>query len=265
VGTFSIGEVAERTGFTASALRYYEGIGLVRPSSRTAAGHRVYDDDAVARLSFIARAKGLGCTLDEVADLVELWDGEACAPVQRRLHDLVTGKVEATRRRISELTALEQQLRTAAGRLGTTPSDGPCAEGCACVAPEVPADDRATPTTTATATITAISSAWSAAGGPPIACTLNADAVPGRVERWHRVVGHAVHRTTTDAGALRLTFAADVPLGELAELVELVAAEQACCAFLAFAVTVDDRGIALEVAAPDGAEAVVAALFGDAR
>jgi hypothetical protein len=52
-----------------------------------------------------------------------------------------------------------------------------------------------------------------------------------------------------------------VPLDEVARL---VAAEQACCAFFAFAITVDDRGPALEVQAPDDATEIVTALFGAA-
>ena len=79
--TYTIGEVAERSGFSASALRYYEGIGLVEPSTRTGGGCRVYDDGALARLAFISRAKQLGSSLEEITDLVEIWDGERCGPV----------------------------------------------------------------------------------------------------------------------------------------------------------------------------------------
>jgi DNA-binding transcriptional MerR regulator len=134
VSTYAIGELAERSGFSASALRYYEDIGLVVPASRTASGYRVYDDGAVTRLTFIARAKQLGCTLEEIADLMDVWDGEECQPVQRRLHDLVTGKLDETQRRIDELTALADQLRDAAARLGGPAPDGPCSDDCACSA-----------------------------------------------------------------------------------------------------------------------------------
>ena len=132
--TFTIGEVAERSGFPATTLRYYEGIGLVTPSARTGAGYRVYDDRAVDRLAFIARAKRLGCTLEEIVDLVGLWDGTGrCDPVQRRLHELVTAKLADTRRQITELTALTSQLEVAASALAV-PSDGDACDGsCACM------------------------------------------------------------------------------------------------------------------------------------
>jgi MerR family copper efflux transcriptional regulator len=137
--TYTIGQVAERSGFTASALRYYEGIGLVEPSTRTGAGYRVYDDGSLARLAFIARAKQLGCSLEEITDLVDIWDGERCGPVQRRFHDLVTDKLADTERQIAELTVLRNELQYAAGQLDAPPVDGPCSAECACLALEATA------------------------------------------------------------------------------------------------------------------------------
>jgi DNA-binding transcriptional MerR regulator len=134
VGTYTIGQVAERSGFSSSALRYYEDIGLLSPSDRAANGYRVYDDDALARLAFVARAKGLGCSLDEITDLLAIWDGDRCGPVQRRFHDLVTVKIADAERQIAALTALVDQLRDAAARLTGPATDGPCGEGCACMA-----------------------------------------------------------------------------------------------------------------------------------
>jgi DNA-binding transcriptional MerR regulator len=134
VTTYTIGEVADRTGFTASALRYYEGIGLVVPATRTDAGYRLYDDMTLSRLAFIGRAKQLGCSLEEITDLVGIWDGERCGPVQKRFHDLVTTKLADAERQIAELTALTAQLRHAAAQLAGPAVDGPCSEDCACVA-----------------------------------------------------------------------------------------------------------------------------------
>jgi MerR family transcriptional regulator, copper efflux regulator len=132
VSTYTIGEIARRSGFSASALRYYEGIGLVEPPTRTAAGYRLYDDHTLARLAFIARAKQLGCSLEEITDLVGIWDGERCGPVQKRFHDLVTTRLADAERQIAELIALAEQLRLAAAHLAGPAVDGPCDEGCAC-------------------------------------------------------------------------------------------------------------------------------------
>jgi DNA-binding transcriptional MerR regulator len=247
VSYYTIGEVADRTGFSASALRYYEGIGLVAPAARTGAGYRVYDDRTLARLAFIARAKQLGCSLDEIADLVGIWDGERCAPVQRRFHDLVTDKLGDAQRQIGELTELTAQLRTAAAQLAGLASDGPCGPDCACL--------------TDTAATTSVNAALEAKPEEPaIACTLDAGAMADRLADWRRLLDRASSQTTTTDGALRVEFDDDLRVGDLAEL---VAAEQHCCAFFSFAITVDQRGIGLEARAPGGTEEIVASLFGE--
>ena len=104
------------------------------PTTRTEAGYRVYDGQVLGRLAFIARAKQLGCSLDEITDLVDVWDGERCGPVQRQFHELVTDKLHATQTRIAELTAFASQLQTAAAQLNEPALDGPCGDGCACLA-----------------------------------------------------------------------------------------------------------------------------------
>lgn len=238
MSTYTIGQVAERTGFAASALRYYEGIGLVTPAARTDRGYRIYDDHTVERLSFIDRAKQLGCSLEEITELVALWDGDRCGPVQRRLHDLVTAKIADAEAQVRELTALRAQLQAAAGQLAGPATDGPCDEGCACLMSPCPTTDDL-----------------------PIACTLDPDAIGDRLADWKVALRHATSRSVAADGTLRLKFSAEV---RLAELAELIAAEQGCCAFFSFALTVDRRGIGLEVAAPEGAEAMLSALFGDA-
>lgn len=235
--TLTIGQVAERTGFSASSLRYYEGIGLVVPAGRTASGYRTYDEATVARLSFVARAKQLGCTLEEIGDLLTVWDESSCGPVQRRFHDLVTEKIGATQQQLRELTAFADQLRTAAAHLSATPSDGPCDATCACLTAPEPVGPQPV----------------------AIACSLPADAAGDRTADWAAVLVHATERTPTPDGGLRLALDAETPL---AELVRLVTAEQDCCAFLSFSITVDARGLALEVRAPAGAETLVDAVFG---
>jgi DNA-binding transcriptional MerR regulator len=132
MGNYTIGELAERTGFSPSSLRYYEGIGLVDPASRTPSGYRLYGDEAVSRLAFIARAKQLGCSLDEIAELALVWEGQECGPVQRRMHQLVTDKIRDTERQIADLNVLLNDLRAAAEHLGGNAVDGPCDVDCAC-------------------------------------------------------------------------------------------------------------------------------------
>jgi MerR family copper efflux transcriptional regulator len=248
VTTFTIGQVAERSGFSASALRYYEEIGLIAPATRTEAGYRLYDDHALSRLAFVARAKQLGCSLEEINDLLGVWDGEQCGPVQRRFHDLVTDKMRSTQGQIAQLIAFASQLQAAAARLDVPPIDGPCDNDCACMA-----DDAAR---TSTPVMLSVSTA-----SAPIACTLNADAIPERIDQWQSLLTKVRARVTTPDGRLRIEFGDGVDLGELARV---VAAEQQCCRFFDFAMTIDRRGIALEVDAPDEAAEITSAVFGTA-
>ena len=111
MSTYTIGQVAERTGFSTSTLRFYEQHGLLEPTGRSDAGYRLYDDTSLARLGFIDRAKQLGCTLDEIADLAELWEADDCGPVQAHLHKLVTARIADAQRRSRELVAFTARLR----------------------------------------------------------------------------------------------------------------------------------------------------------
>ena len=90
-----------------------------------------------------------------------------------------------------------------------------------------------------------------------IACTLSAGSMKGRIDDWQALLTHVERRGPIDGG-IRSVFAELVPT---AELVRLVAAEQDCCQFFRFAITVDGRGIALEVRAPQDAQLIVESMF----
>lgn len=63
--TLTVGEVAERSGFAPSALRFYERAGLIR-ASRTGGGQRRFPRITLRRLAFIRAARHVGLSLDEV-------------------------------------------------------------------------------------------------------------------------------------------------------------------------------------------------------
>jgi len=63
----TVGEVAERSGFAPSALRFYERLGLLS-ASRTTGGQRRYERHVLRRLAFIRAARNIGLSLDEVAE-----------------------------------------------------------------------------------------------------------------------------------------------------------------------------------------------------
>lgn len=71
----TVGEVASRSGFAPSALRFYEREGLIR-AERTTGGQRRYERSVLRRLAFVRAARNVGLSLDEVADaLATLPDG----------------------------------------------------------------------------------------------------------------------------------------------------------------------------------------------
>ena len=251
ITSYKIKDVADRSGFSAATLRYYEEIGLLPASTRTPAGYRLYDDRTLDRLAFIARAKQLGCTLDEIADLSVAWDGGRCGPVQDRLRTVVADKLDTARRQIIELTTLTAELQRAAVTLESHRPDGPCDDACGCVTDTDPS---------ATAQPVALGRKGVQADvAAPIACTLGAQSMAGRLEEWERLLGHVQQREPIDGG-LRATFGPCTPLDEL---MRLAAAEQDCCQFFTFAITIDHRGVALEVRAPHDSLPVLHSLFGN--
>lgn len=81
----TIGKVAELSGLTTDAIRYYEKEGLVSPQQKSDAGYRLYDDGAVRRLHFIKQAQGCGFTLAEILQLLTLQtlDSSCCSDVRK--------------------------------------------------------------------------------------------------------------------------------------------------------------------------------------
>lgn len=106
-----------------SALRYYERAGLLPYPARTKAGYREYGDDAVRRLAFIRRAKGIGLSLKEIRALLARTPDTARA--RNELRDLIEHKRADIRARRSTLLALERELAAIGARLnGSAELDG---------------------------------------------------------------------------------------------------------------------------------------------
>lgn len=64
---FTVSEIATRSGFAASAIRFYESQGLIT-ASRTSGGQRRFERHMLRRLAFIRAARNVGLSLEEVAD-----------------------------------------------------------------------------------------------------------------------------------------------------------------------------------------------------
>jgi DNA-binding transcriptional MerR regulator len=68
---FTVGELSRLAGITVRALRHYDEIGLVRPSQRTDAGYRRYEDRDVLRLQQVLVFRELGVPLDEIGPAID--------------------------------------------------------------------------------------------------------------------------------------------------------------------------------------------------
>ncbi len=101
----NIGDASERSGLPAKTIRHYENLGLVRPARR-ANGYRSFGEGDVRRLSFLARARALGFTLEECRSLTELWD----SPPSPSMHARARRLMSAVDRKTAQLADLRASL-----------------------------------------------------------------------------------------------------------------------------------------------------------
>lgn len=103
----NIAEAARASGLTARTIRYYEGIGLVRPA-RAENGYRVFDDSDVHKLVFLSRARDLGFSIEECRALLALYEdrGRSSADVKA----LALAHVAEIETRIRELHEMRKTL-----------------------------------------------------------------------------------------------------------------------------------------------------------
>lgn len=104
----NIGEAAARSGVSAKMVRHYESLGLLPEVARSSAGYRQYGDSEVHTLRFIRRARDLGFSMAEIAELLKLWlqPRRASADVKR----IALAHVADLDRRMQELAAMKRTL-----------------------------------------------------------------------------------------------------------------------------------------------------------
>ena len=115
-----IGQLSERTGKTARALRLYEELGILAPAERTASGYRLYDEAAVLRIEWIDRLSECGFSLSETQQFLKDLNGHEHGPAQmmhlRRFYEIrqreTKAQIERLQRLSHELEASLEYLRT---------------------------------------------------------------------------------------------------------------------------------------------------------
>ncbi|MEC3880245.1 MerR family transcriptional regulator [Parapedobacter sp. 10938] len=105
-----IGELSKLSGLSRDTIRFYEKNGLIAvgKKERRFNNYKEYSDDMLKRLLSIKQLKGLGFTLNEIADLLDMLDvSEAtCKNVSHK----IDGKVLFINQKINELKAIRKQL-----------------------------------------------------------------------------------------------------------------------------------------------------------
>jgi len=105
----NIGQAARASGVSAKMIRYYEQIGLVRPADRTDSNYRSFDEREVNELRFIKRARGLGFSVEEIANLLSLWrDRGRPSREVKAIADTHVADLEA---RVAEMQSMVDALR----------------------------------------------------------------------------------------------------------------------------------------------------------
>lgn len=109
---FRVGELAKRTGLTVRTLHHWEAVGLLSPSQRTDAGHRLYCTTDIRRLQRITSLRALGMSLPQIRDLLT-----RSSP---SLEDVLTKHRNQLKEQRRKLEGLEERLDLLLSRL----SDG---------------------------------------------------------------------------------------------------------------------------------------------
>jgi DNA-binding transcriptional MerR regulator len=125
-----IHELEARTGVTTKTIRFYEQIGVLPLPRRKSNGYREYDENDVERLKFVAGARQLDFSLDDIAEILALRDRRE-APC-RVVLELLEHKFREVARRIEELQKLEMDLRKLHELGATFPMDDVDGKNCVC-------------------------------------------------------------------------------------------------------------------------------------
>lgn len=115
----TVGRVAELAGVSVRTLHHYDEVGLLQPSTRTAAGHRAYSADDVERLRKVLAYRRLGFGLREISDLVDDPATDAVAHLCR-LRSLLMDQRD---RAAAMVTAIDRELAARAMGIRTTPEE----------------------------------------------------------------------------------------------------------------------------------------------
>lgn len=115
-----IGELAQRAGVSHRTIHYYERLGLLRPAEREGVGYRYYDEQAVLRLEKIAALKGLGLSLEEIGQVIDLYfDDPSGIQGKEKVLKILEAQLQITRTKLVDMQTFERDLVANIARMKT--------------------------------------------------------------------------------------------------------------------------------------------------
>lgn len=106
----NITELAEEYNVTTRTIRYYEELGLLRPE-RTAGNQRVFPKSEIVKMKLIARGKRYGFTLEEIKEMILLFDKDRTGEKQlKRTIQFGQEKIAEVNKRIQELQEMKAEM-----------------------------------------------------------------------------------------------------------------------------------------------------------
>jgi Cu(I)-responsive transcriptional regulator len=104
----NIGAAASASGVSAKMIRHYEGVGLLPPASRTVSGYRQYSDKDVSTLRFIRHCRDLGFSLEQISELLDLWQNRKRS--SRQVKALAQAHIAELDEKLKELQEMRSTL-----------------------------------------------------------------------------------------------------------------------------------------------------------
>ena len=105
-----ISEAARLAGVSARMVRHYESLGLLQGVARTDSGYRQYTEADVHTLQFIRRARDLGFSMEEIAELLALWHDRSRASSQ--VKRIAQTHIDDLSARIAAMQSMQRSLQT---------------------------------------------------------------------------------------------------------------------------------------------------------
>jgi len=104
----NIGQASRQSGISQRMIRHYEATGLVPKAARRASGYRDYDERDIHTLKFIRRARDLGFPINEIAQLLALWQDRSRASAD--VKELAIARANELKRKELEIQAMRRSL-----------------------------------------------------------------------------------------------------------------------------------------------------------